>query len=482
MKKIILTLFAVLTLAASASAFAQGDNDYEFVEEEKFAGTYYNQSVSLLATEKTLEETLLEAWTDLDESIYISNYSITESEIETVYRGILYNYPQLFYVSNGFGYRCNSSGIVTDIKPVYKETDASVIADTLKSIDDATDEIMMYVDDDMTDFEKIMAVHDYMVLNYTYDYTYSNYNITIMKTKTGVCMAYALAFKHLMNELDIECVYVSSEPMDHGWNLVKLDGEWYHIDLTWDDPGTNFGQASHKFALLSDYEIQHIENDPHYGYNLNGLEATSDKYDNAPWHSGVGAIVTIGDVYYYVDGQNLVDSNGNVVYSGLNEGDSMWQIGEGYYFTNLNFTGVAEYNGILFFNTDKTVYAYHPHNKMLNKVLEGTGFCGLYIDGNTLKFCRYDRTEENFVKWGEKVLGPVRFGGTTYENNKIVRRLYKEPGTEDICIFADCGEYVDMKQVTEPGFSKAEFDAHKCKAIFFWDNQLTPLKGKEIYK
>ena len=491
MKKIISLVAFLIFCLSGFVANAEEEVMYAELEEAKFPETYVDNSISLFSFEKTLEETLIEGWSNLDERISVAEYNITVEEFGDVYRSIVYNNPKMYYVSNGCGIGYNTkTKIVVSVYPEYFETDKAVINQTMAEIDAATEEIMLCLDESMTDFEKIMAVHDYMILHYEYDYTYSNYDITIMTTKKGVCQAYAFAFKHMMDELGIECLYVaSSEKMKHGWNLVKLGNEWYHIDLTWDDPGTNYGQVRHDYALLSDYEIQHLEN-PHYGYDLKGLEASSDRYDKEHWHDGVGAVSTIDGRYYYVDGNDLINQDGEIIFKDLAGADGRWGFGGGLVLTGANYTGIADYNGLLYFNTDEAIYSYNPTSKKIVKVLEYEGICGLFIDKNTLKYCKanivFDSENrgiiENFIEAGQLKLGKIRFGGTFHKDNKIIKRICKESDSEDIYVFAKCDDCVKVERITKSDVSKISFDFKECQTLYFWNDQLKPLKEKEIYK
>lgn len=482
MKKITSLILLFVFALSCYSVFAHDDVLYGTLGETKLAETYVSRPVRFLSARKTLEQTLVEGWNNLSAEINLRDYNIPVSDLGYVYSSIVYNNPKMYFVSTGCRYSYNpSTNMVSSVLPQYFETDTEVIDQTMQSIDEATEEVMMYLDESMTDFEKIMAVHDYMVLHYDYDYTYSNYDITIMTTKTGVCMSYALAFKHIMNELGIECLYVSSdEDMDHAWNLVNLDGEWYHIDLTWDDPGTNYGQVRHEYALLSDFEIQHLES-PHYGYDLRGLEADSDKYDREHWHEGVGAITTIKGLYYYVDGNDLVDQNGKIIFAGLDGGDGCWEIGGRYYIADSNYTGMAEYNGILYFNTDKAVYSYNPDKQKTVKVLDYEGVCGLFIDRNTLYYCEFDREDGQFVEAGELKLGKIRFGGTFHKDDKIIKRICKEDDAEEFYILANCNDCLQLKKITDSDVSKISFDFKECQELYFWNKYMSPLKAKEVY-
>ncbi|MEH6938322.1 transglutaminase domain-containing protein [Bacillus sp. JJ664] len=98
-----------------------------------------------------------------------------------------------------------------------------------------------------TNFDKVKYIHDYVVNLAHYDYenylndtvpmdSYSPYGILI--NKTGVCNGYALTMYFLLNYSGVKTEYVSGvvNGNGHAWNLVNLDGEYYYLDATWDDP------------------------------------------------------------------------------------------------------------------------------------------------------------------------------------------------------------------------------------------------------
>ena len=118
-----------------------------------------------------------------------------------------------------------------------------------------------------TDYQKILAIHDYLVDNVSYDQTLTKYNIYNMYgalvNKDAVCEGYAKAFKYLMDRVNIKSVVViglatdsNEETQNHAWNYVELDGVWYGIDVTWDDPivigGGKIGKSQkYKYFLKS---------------------------------------------------------------------------------------------------------------------------------------------------------------------------------------------------------------------------------------
>ena len=98
-----------------------------------------------------------------------------------------------------------------------------------------------------TDYEKIREVHNWLIENIEYDVALEAdepYSISGALTEgKAVCEGYARSFKYIMDELRIPCVLVSGtgtnsngETESHAWNYVQLDGKWYAIDVTWDDP------------------------------------------------------------------------------------------------------------------------------------------------------------------------------------------------------------------------------------------------------
>ena len=97
------------------------------------------------------------------------------------------------------------------------------------------------------DYKKIMTIHDYIIDNVEYDSTYealgtySLYGAFI--GKTCVCEGYAKSLKYLANSINIECEIMqgtatnsTGKTESHAWNCIKLDGNWYLMDPTWDDP------------------------------------------------------------------------------------------------------------------------------------------------------------------------------------------------------------------------------------------------------
>lgn len=98
--------------------------------------------------------------------------------------------------------------------------------------------------DGMTPAEQELAVHDWIIDHAAYDesHTFPNrsHPYGLLVEGQAICMGYANTFQLFMDLLDIPCVTVigasGGSREDHAWNLVQLDGDWYAVDTTWDDP------------------------------------------------------------------------------------------------------------------------------------------------------------------------------------------------------------------------------------------------------
>lgn len=143
-----------------------------------------------------------------------------------------------------------------DVHPIYDDTavvEAYKSGDDSKLTDDkdkfilktATKAIKDNIKDKMTDFEKEKAIYDYVfsqgqydegnlaAIPHTADYSHTPYGV--LHDHTAICVGNATTFKLFMDMLGIDCKIIhSTETGEHAWNMVKLDDEWYHVDVTFD--------------------------------------------------------------------------------------------------------------------------------------------------------------------------------------------------------------------------------------------------------
>ena len=129
-------------------------------------------------------------------------------------------------------YRNNDDTGLSDEDRYVLETAKSVIDDVIK--------------DGMTDYEKELAIYNWQFGYVNYDESHfsaipdneeeNNYTpYGVLKSHQAICVGNATTFKLFMDMLGIDCKIIhSTEEGEHAWNLVCLDGDWYHVDLTFD--------------------------------------------------------------------------------------------------------------------------------------------------------------------------------------------------------------------------------------------------------
>ena len=118
-----------------------------------------------------------------------------------------------------------------------------------------------YITGSMSTREKVEVIHNWLIYNCHYDYTYSNYHpIGVLNLGSGVCESHSRAAAVILDMLGIPNVYVASESMNHAWNIVRIGDTWYHMDITWDNVGSGpspiSGYESSNYFLLSDAQMK----------------------------------------------------------------------------------------------------------------------------------------------------------------------------------------------------------------------------------
>lgn len=191
----------------------------------------------------------------------------------------------------------------------YKPVFMGAQADNLQQIyDNAKDALSYIVSDDMSEYEKVHAIYDYIIYNVRYDHdcanaedAYVSGNLSLnekmkyygyylegifldkfyKKDMHAVCDGKSKAFVLMCGIEGITAVRISGKASSdgknfggHAWNKVLLDlngtgnKEWYFVDTTWGDVGDDSKEfLSHAYFLLSDDEVKntHVEN-PGHGY------------------------------------------------------------------------------------------------------------------------------------------------------------------------------------------------------------------------
>lgn len=168
---------------------------------------------------------------------------LSSDAIQRAYVAVWHDHPELFRLPHDpsltqtVGIFGRTTTLV--IKKLFSEAQAKVMS---RQIDDICDAVEKKAVGAKTDAEKARVVCEYLLDNTTYEINnaYNQNAATVLCDKRGQCSGIAKAAKLLLDRLGIEAIIVTGTATDaktggfgaHAWNIVKLDGEYCHMDVT----------------------------------------------------------------------------------------------------------------------------------------------------------------------------------------------------------------------------------------------------------
>ena len=241
-----LCLLLCLLLAAGAAGCALlpgSEPDFVADTAELSIGSPYKHHFNRLSdTEKAAYNAILSVISDFPQRIEIP--ALTRNELNEMYAALLHDNPELFFLSGDSVMRQIKKR--TYIYPNYRMDVADYDAMSRKCSEIAA-QILDEAREEKSVFGRERTVHDRLIAMCSYtDDEADIYRSTIYGALCGAeasCEGYAKTAKYLLDQLDIPCFVVlgnstppGSRTQSHMWNAVQLNGNWYHLDLTWDDP------------------------------------------------------------------------------------------------------------------------------------------------------------------------------------------------------------------------------------------------------
>ena len=192
----------------------------------------------------------------------VSDLKITADDIYTVFWAFDYDNPQFLELGSGFTYNYTPSETQDKMNKIMINYGRDPNQIFWSDFDVIVQTILTNANAQLSDYEKLKYIHDWLVNNTVYTNTDALYESEadgpVIYGK-ALCEGYSKAFMYFAQSMGFECVCIagSVKSGDHMWNMVKLDGQWYHVDVTWDDPVMSDGSQSlrYDYFLKSDSEI-----------------------------------------------------------------------------------------------------------------------------------------------------------------------------------------------------------------------------------
>ena len=253
-RMIALVLFAALVLSAAPitaqAAETSADSRYTVIESTPPEGRQYYGRTVLESMQKTA---LLYAYDQIVEGVenaeaeidvYNGFFPITVEEIKLVMSVYRRDYAHHFWLDNGYSISCSSTTVYSII-PKYLMT-GSALTEAKAKFEAEVDGVLAGITEDMTEYEKELYIHDTLAQRIVYDESDNAHNAYgALVEGVAVCEGYAEAFQYLLHRAGIWSYLVigSSRGVGHEWNMVQIDGEYYHVDLTWNDQDSDLYHA-----------------------------------------------------------------------------------------------------------------------------------------------------------------------------------------------------------------------------------------------
>lgn len=259
---------------------------------------------------------------DSENSYVQSGYFINPKTIKIVYSKIKKDSDYYYKIGE-------NEYLKASLNIKYEKIPSSIIHFVEENtFNETVDSVVKGANTKKTTLEKVLYVHNFLLDHVTYDNVniHSHDEIGAIVYGRAACQGYSEALDFLLKKLKIESKVVVSYQMNHAWNMIKIDNQWYHIDVTWDDTSTEY---SYTYFLISD---KTIKENSHHGWGKEYPIANSERFSYFQQLSNSNLIDTDYEYFYYSDwlGNEIkkmsLDGEINSIFTSYKEGYKMQSI------------------------------------------------------------------------------------------------------------------------------------------------------------
>ena len=202
--------------------------------------------------------------------------SVLDKSFQAALDAFFYDHPELFYIDltkiTLYTKYTTIGSKTTYTVSLAPQNNKNYLSDSFNSesqVDNAINQIEQIRNSIVSrvngsNYNKALIVHDTLVDMLEYEQNDSNSNTHniygAFVNRSVVCEGYAKSFKYIMDSLNIPCILVggvatnnTSTTESHMWNYIQLDGNWYGVDVTWDDPVIIGGSSKKSSRVRRDY-------------------------------------------------------------------------------------------------------------------------------------------------------------------------------------------------------------------------------------
>ena len=324
----VIMILALLLLIVSMSGIPLSNLKYVFqskpVMPERDLGekkdTSEREAIVMTTGYDSLDGYLQDAYDTIDEYINLNEseqfyVSCSHDDFIRVYRAYLNDHPEIFWLNvDNAGYRYRDYGDSVEVECIFA-FDGDNLSEMKQELSDKVEKIMSDAPADASDYELELYFNDYLTKAVTYDKEQlspmrGNAYGALMYGRV-VCAGYSSAFQLLCNRAGIECESVFGnitkkdgednnveENSLHQWNCVKIEGDWYYTDVTWNDISDK--NSSHAYFNITSEEIKRTR-------SINPLYEDDPELEDYYWNSAVHDCSSDEYNYYKKTGTEITD-------------------------------------------------------------------------------------------------------------------------------------------------------------------------------
>ncbi|MBQ7646551.1 MAG: hypothetical protein IJS94_04705 [Clostridia bacterium] len=372
-KTTIISILLIMTMLLSSLGIVQVHaQDEEFTVyvpnvyyDSAYDDSYYTSGLGISQSAyESLMRTVASGVLNCSASIPLTSYGITMTQAHSdCLASLVYkNDPRFFNVAS-FSMSYNSA-CITKLNVSYdhgRSEFETMLAECDETVESLVGDLRNAI---LPDAEKALLVHDRLAVLNEYDITYNLPNTHDMYgalvNHISVCEGYAQAYCYLLDSLGIRSYMITSDTLNHAWNIVYIDGTKYHVDVTWDDPTYDItGRVLHNNFLLSSSALYNAGSNGHVAndYDTSPVDTT---YDTYYWQDSSTEFRYLNGRLYYIDEESetlSVRENGASTQL-VSVSDTWRSQGGGYWL--VNFSKLSGNSRYLFYSTAKKVFRYDP--------------------------------------------------------------------------------------------------------------------------
>lgn len=241
---------------------------------------------------------------DID-PIVIKNYVMDSYQMKKVLYAVQHDHPEIFWVSSAFTYYTDKNSTTLKLSSTFSKNDQKSAANELNK---KVFNILAKIPSGYNDYEKELFIHDYVVENCNYagrqtqdPKIYTAYGCLVQGQ--AVCEGYAKATQILMCAAGIECrtIQGSRGNETHMWNLVKIGGNWYHLDVTWD--------AKEQLSRYNYFNVNDEIIKKDHGIAVSASEKPQDYFKNQYYNFALPNCTSLHDNYFEKNAVKIANEN-----------------------------------------------------------------------------------------------------------------------------------------------------------------------------